>query len=134
MLFCRLLLSPMPHGRVRNIDAAEALAMDGVLAVLAADDLPPVEPPQTPILTNEPCYVGEPILAVAAVDEATAQNAIDTIKVDIEPLPFTVDKRSGAQRRHGRTRRCSGRRGSGAPELQPFQNTAHEKPRHSRRA
>ena len=91
MLFCRLLLSPMPHGRVRSIDASEALAMDGVFAVLDADDLPAVDPPETPILTNEPCYVGEPILAVAAVDEATAQNAIDTITVDLEPLPFTVD-------------------------------------------
>ena len=91
MLFCRLLLSPMPHGRVRSIDATAALEMPGVLAVLQADDLPPVEPPQTPILTNEPCYVGEPILAVAAVDEMTAQNAIDRIRVDLEPLPFTVD-------------------------------------------
>ena len=91
MLFTRLWLSPMPHGRVRSIDATAALKMPGVLAVLQADELPRVEPPQAPILTNEPCYVGEPILAVAAVDETTAQNAIDQIRVDLEPLPFTVD-------------------------------------------
>ena len=91
MLFARLWLSPMPHGRVRSIDATAALKMPGVLAVLQADELPPVEPPQAPILTNEPCYVGEPILAVAAVDETTAQNAIDQIRVDLEPLPFTID-------------------------------------------
>ena len=91
MLFCHLLLSPMPHGRVTSIDTTEALKMNGVVAVLDADEVPSVPPPQAPILTNEPCYVGEPILAVAAVDEATAQNAIEKIKVDLEPLPFTVD-------------------------------------------
>ncbi len=33
MVFCRLLLSPMPHARVRNIDASEALKMEGVFGV-----------------------------------------------------------------------------------------------------
>ncbi len=47
--------------------------------------------PSEPILTNEPMYVGQPILAVAAVDETTAQDAIDKIKLDLEELPFTVD-------------------------------------------
>ena len=42
MLFCRLLASPVPHGRVNNIDASEALAMDGVFAVLTADEVPAV--------------------------------------------------------------------------------------------
>src|SRR5260370_21373331 len=41
MLFCKLLLSPMPHARVKHIDAREALAMPGVRAILTADDLPP---------------------------------------------------------------------------------------------
>ena len=91
MLFCRLFLSPMPHGRVRSIDASEALRMEGVVAVLTADDVPSIPAPGNPILTNEPHYVGEPILAVAAVDETTAQDAIAKIKVDLEPLPFTVD-------------------------------------------
>ena len=40
MLFCKLLLSPMPHARVRRIDASAALAMPGVKAILTADDLP----------------------------------------------------------------------------------------------
>ncbi len=91
MLFCRLLTSPVPHGRVRDIDASEALAMPGVMAILTADDVPLIPAPGNPILTNEPCYVGEPILAVAAVDETTAQDAIEKIKLDLEPLPFTVD-------------------------------------------
>jgi xanthine dehydrogenase molybdenum-binding subunit len=91
MLYCRLLTSPMPHGRVRNIDASEALNMEGVVAILTADDVPEIPAPGNPILTNEPHYVGEPILAVAAVDETTAQNAIAAIKLDLEPLPFCVD-------------------------------------------
>ena len=91
MLFCRLYLSPMPHGRVRSIDTSAALRMEGVVAVLTADDVPDIDAPGNPILTNEPHYVGEPILAVAAVDETTAQDAIAQIRVDLEPLPFTVD-------------------------------------------
>ena len=43
MLFCKLLLSPMPHCRIRRIDTAAALAIPGVRAVLTADDLPPVK-------------------------------------------------------------------------------------------
>ena len=106
MLFCRLLLSPMPHARIRRIDASEALKMPGVHAVLTADDVPPLAPPPPPpgtqappasgiklevALTNEPVYQGEPILAVAAVDEVTAADAIEKIVVDFEPLPFCVD-------------------------------------------
>lgn len=91
MLFCKLLLSPMPHARVRHIDTSKAMKMKGVVAVLTANDVPQFPPPQDPILTNEPKYVGDPILAVAAVDELTAANAIEAIEVDLEPLPFTVD-------------------------------------------
>jgi xanthine dehydrogenase molybdenum-binding subunit len=96
MLFCKLLLSPMPHARVRGIDASAALRMDGVKAVLRADDFPEVKPDPTGLLperalTNEPLYQGEPVLAVAAVDEATAAEAIERIQVDFEPLPFAVD-------------------------------------------
>ncbi len=87
MLFCRLLTSPMPHARVLSVDASEALEMEGVVAILTADELPEVTAPGNTILTNEPLYVGAPILAVAAVDETTAQNAIAAINVELEPLP-----------------------------------------------
>ena len=40
MLFCKLLLSPVPHGRVKYIDARDALAMPGVKGILTADELP----------------------------------------------------------------------------------------------
>src|SRR5580704_1732761 len=41
MLFCKLLLSPMPHARIRHIDMREALRMPGVRAIVTADDVPP---------------------------------------------------------------------------------------------
>ena len=40
MLFCKLLLSPLPHGRVKHLDPSKALAMPGVKAILTQDDLP----------------------------------------------------------------------------------------------
>lgn len=91
MVFCRLLLSTMPHARVRNIDVSEAMEMKGVLGILTADEVPEQNAPNNPILTNNPHYVGDPILAVAALDEQTAQDAIDKIAIDYEPLPFTLD-------------------------------------------
>src|SRR6202051_1369983 len=85
MLFCKLLLSPLPHARVVRIDAREALAMPGVRAILTADDFPAPAATRTDNgtlikadthtergLTMEPLYQGEPILAVAAVDELAA--------------------------------------------------------------
>jgi len=92
MLFTKLLLSPMPHARVRSIDSAAALAMPGVRAILTADDLPDLGGGGAErALTNEPLYAGEPILAVAAVDELTAAEAVERIVVDLEPLPFVTD-------------------------------------------
>src|SRR6202163_1019155 len=104
MLFSKLLLSPVPHGRVKHIDASEALAMPGVRAILTADDLPAPADTLTDNgtvikaskwgergLTMEPVYQGEPILAVAAVDELTAAEAVERIQIDFERLPFVVD-------------------------------------------
>jgi xanthine dehydrogenase molybdenum-binding subunit len=90
MLFTKLLISPMPHARVRRLDTRAALAMPGVKAILTADDLPDLRGAER-ALTNEPLYQGEPILAVAAVDELTAAEAIESIEIDLEPLPFVVD-------------------------------------------
>jgi CO/xanthine dehydrogenase Mo-binding subunit len=90
MLFAKLLLSPMPHARVLNIDREGALAMPGVKAILTADDLPDLNGAEK-ALTNEPLYAGEPILAIAAVDEESAAAAIEAIQVELDPLPFVVD-------------------------------------------
>ena len=91
MVFLKLLLSPMPHARVRRLDAAAALAMPGVEGIITADDLPEVDAPNEAGLTNEPLYEGEPILAIAAVDEQTASDAIEAIEIEYEPLPFCLD-------------------------------------------
>ncbi len=90
MLFCKLLLSPMPHGRVRRLGLERALAYPGVRGIITADDLPEL-PGLERALTNEPLYQGEPILALAAVSEAVAAEAIELIELDLEPLPFTTD-------------------------------------------
>lgn len=103
MLSCKLLLSPMPHARVKRIDASRALAMPGVKAILTADDLPAPADMVTDTgavikaskwgeraLTMEPLFQGDPVLAVAAVDELTAAEAIEAIEIDYEPLPFVV--------------------------------------------
>jgi len=94
MLFARLLLSPYPHARVKRIDTSAALAMPGVKAILTADDVPGpkdqvndagqvirANPKSEKALTNEPLYQGEPVLAVAAVDELTAVEAIERIEI-----------------------------------------------------
>jgi xanthine dehydrogenase molybdenum-binding subunit len=104
MLFCKLLLSPLPHGRVKRLDASKALAMPGVKGMLTADELPapadivtdqgqriPANAKGEKALSNEPLYQGEPVLAIAAIDEVTAAEAIEKIEIDWEPLPFVVD-------------------------------------------
>jgi xanthine dehydrogenase molybdenum-binding subunit len=104
MLFCRLVLSPMPHAKVKRIDASKALALPGVKAILTPAEVPGhadyINDNGTTIkadkwgelaLTDEPMYQGEPILAVAAVDELTAAEAIELIDIEMEPLPFNTD-------------------------------------------
>lgn len=92
MLFAKLLLSPVPRGRVTRIDTSRAEAMEGVFAVITADHYPPEEGGTSePVLTMNPRYQGQPIAAVAAVDETTAANAVAAIDIDIEPLPFVMD-------------------------------------------
>ena len=91
MVFCKLLVSPMPHARVRSIDSGRAEALPGFEGILTADEIPEITAPGEASLTNEPRYEGEPILAVAAVDEQTAAEAIELIEVDLEPLEFVLD-------------------------------------------
>ena len=91
MVFCKLLVSPMPHARVRSIDTRAAEALPGVEGILTADDLPEIDAPNEAALTNEPLYEGEPILAVTAVNEQTAAEAIELIELDLEPMEFVLD-------------------------------------------
>ncbi len=89
----RILRSPVAHGAIRSIDTSRASALPGVRAVITgADcDVPygvlPIAQNEYPLARERVRYVGEPIAAVAAVDEATAQAALDLIEAHIEPLP-----------------------------------------------
>lgn len=104
MLFARLLLSPMPHARIKRIDTSAALAMPGVKAILTGDDVPGpkdsindngqvirANPRSETALTNEPVYQGQPVLAVCAESELIAAEAIERIEIEWELLPFSVD-------------------------------------------
>jgi len=91
MVYARLYTSPMASGRVTHIDTSALDGMTGVIGVITADDVPATEAPNGAILTNRPVFIGDPILAVAAEDEKTAEDALARIKVSIEPLPFAVD-------------------------------------------
>jgi CO/xanthine dehydrogenase Mo-binding subunit len=91
MLFCKLMLSERPHARVLGKDVSRALALPGVRAILTADDVPQLGGTAEHCLTNEPLYAGEPILAVAAESEEIAAEAIERIRLDLEPLPFVTD-------------------------------------------
>src|SRR3954471_24706999 len=103
MLFAKLLVSPHPHAKVKRLDTTAALAIPGVKAILTADDMPGAavgatlgEGVQASAqaergLTNEPLYQGEPVLAIAAIDEKTAAEAMKAVVIEFEPLPFVVD-------------------------------------------
>jgi xanthine dehydrogenase molybdenum-binding subunit len=91
MVFARLYTSPMAHGRVTNIDTSALDDMEGIVGILTADDVPAMEAPNGAILTNTPAFVGDPILAIAAEDEKTVEDAIARIRVDIEQQPFVTD-------------------------------------------
>jgi CO/xanthine dehydrogenase Mo-binding subunit len=94
MLHGKLLRSPVPHARIVSIDASAAEAIPGVVAVLLGSELGGFDPywghaiKDRPILATERVrFQGEPVAAVAAEDEATAEAALREIVVDYEELP-----------------------------------------------
>ena len=98
MLQGRILRSTVPHARIRGIDISGALSMPGVVAVLTGADLEGINAHWGLYLRDRPViavdrvrYVGEPVAAIAAIDEFSAEEALDAIVVDYEQLPFVVD-------------------------------------------
>ncbi|MBI4493822.1 MAG: molybdopterin-dependent oxidoreductase, partial [Chloroflexi bacterium] len=93
MAFGKLLRSPHPHARIRRIDPSQAQALPGVYGVITGRDLPnkygilPVSQDETALAVDKVRYVGDPVAAVAAVDEETAERACRLIEVEYEPLP-----------------------------------------------
>ena len=110
MLHVAILRSPHAHARIRSLDAAEARSLPGVVHVLTGEDiegvLQPVptgigvykgkfdqiEAPEHPVLARgKVCYVGQPVAMVVAQDAYLARDALDSIRVDYEPLPAIID-------------------------------------------
>jgi|DewCreStandDraft_5_1066085.scaffolds.fasta_scaffold00159_54 4-hydroxybenzoyl-CoA reductase alpha subunit len=93
MLYAKILRSPHAHARIRRIDVSRAQAMPGVHAVLTGRDLPtrfgilPVSQDEEALCVEKVRFVGDPVAAVAAVDEWTAEEALRLIEVEYEPLP-----------------------------------------------
>jgi 4-hydroxybenzoyl-CoA reductase alpha subunit len=92
MLFARLLRSPVPHALIKNIDISEAMALPGVAAIITGKDLPitygilPVSQDEHTLCTDKVRFIGDPVAAIAAVDEDTAFEAMDLIHVEYERL------------------------------------------------
>ena len=97
MVHCRLLRSPHPHARIRNIDFSRALKHPGVYLVLTGKDLPiqygilPVSQDEQALCVDHVRHVGDPVAAVVAREELTAFEALDLIDVDYEILPTISD-------------------------------------------
>ncbi len=97
MLHAKLLRSPHAHARILSIDATRARRLPGVHAVITGQDLLvkygiiPWTQDETALAVDKVRYVGEPVAAVAAVDEDTANEALKLIRVDYEPLHAYVD-------------------------------------------
>ena len=102
LLHAVILRSAVAHGRIRSIDTAAARERPGVHAIITAADLgatmptiplrqdssPPFAPFEQPVIAHDKVrYVGEPIAVVLAESAAAAEDALDAIAVDIEPLP-----------------------------------------------
>jgi 4-hydroxybenzoyl-CoA reductase subunit alpha len=89
----RILRSPAAHALIRGIDTAAARAIPGVRAVITGEDFAapygviPIAQNEWPLARDKVRYRGEPVAAVAAVDEATAEAALRAIVLDLEPLP-----------------------------------------------
>ena len=97
MLHAKVLVSPIPHGKIVKLDLAPALKVKGVIAAITSDDFIdhghfgwPIK--DAYILAHQKVrYVGDPIAVVAAEDEASALKGIKAIVLELEPLPVLSD-------------------------------------------
>ncbi len=97
MLYGKILRSPHPHAKILNIDTSQAEGLTGVKAVVTGQDTLGIKQgiwrrfkelcDEEIIARSKVRYIGEPVAAVAAVDEDTAEEALDLIEVEYEPLP-----------------------------------------------
>jgi 4-hydroxybenzoyl-CoA reductase subunit alpha len=92
MLFAKLLRTHEPHARIVSIDISKAQALPGVHAVITGKDVPtpygilPVSQDEYALCTERVRFIGDPVAAVAAIDEDTAVEAVNLIEVEYEKL------------------------------------------------
>ncbi len=92
MLYGKLLRSVYPHARIQHVDTSRAEQLPGVLAVITGKDLPikygimPSTQDEEALCVDRTRFVGDPVAAVAAIDEETAERALDLIDIAYEPL------------------------------------------------
>jgi 4-hydroxybenzoyl-CoA reductase subunit alpha len=97
MLIGKILHSPHPHARIKRIDATRAEQLDGVIAVVTGQDAPnpygilPVGHDEHALALDKVRYVGDNVACVVAIDEATAEKAVELIEVEYEILPAYFD-------------------------------------------
>jgi CO/xanthine dehydrogenase Mo-binding subunit len=96
LLQAKLLRSPYAHARIKRIDASRARALPGVRAVLTAADIPQLKPgartrAHALLAIDRVVFAGQPVAAVAADDASIADEALDLIDVEYEPLPVAAD-------------------------------------------
>src|SRR6266851_32491 len=97
MLIGKILHSPHPHARIKRIDGTRAEQLDGVIAVVIGQDAPnpygilPVGHDEHALALDKVRYVGDNVACVVAIDEATAEKAIELIEVEYEILPAYFD-------------------------------------------
>lgn len=92
MVFMRLKRSTVPHARIKGIDTSKAAAMRGVLGFLTGQDMPntfgilPVSQDEHALCLDKVRFVGDPVVAVAALSEDVAYEACMAVEVEYEPL------------------------------------------------
>ena len=97
MLHAKILRSPHAHARIKGIDLAPALALPGVFAAVTGQDFKipygviPWTPDENALAVDKVCHVGDGVVAIAAVDEDTANAACKAVVVDYEPLRAFFD-------------------------------------------
>jgi len=109
LLHVAMLRSPHAHARIVALDVTAAAALPGVAAILTGAQAAALSKPIRPLIptavpvgdwclaADRARFVGEPIVAVAAVDRATAEDAVEAIRVTWEVLPAAVDAEAGAR-------------------------------------
>src|SRR5436189_748180 len=92
MLFCKILRSHEPHALIKKINTTKARALPGVVSVITGRDLPisygilPVSQDEHALCIDKVRFIGDPVAAVAAIDEDAAFDAMNLIEVEYEPL------------------------------------------------